>query len=80
MIIVKPSVFDVNEEDDYGMTPLHYAARNGHVDVCEFLLDRGVMVVHMASWISPVFMDQLLDTYDRVISGDLTLVRDVQLY
>lgn len=32
---------------------------------------------HIASWVSPIFMHQLIKTYDRLLSGDLTLVRDV---
>ncbi|RLU17107.1 hypothetical protein DMN91_011176 [Ooceraea biroi] len=30
-----------NVEDSAGYKPLHYAARNGHYDVCELLLDNG---------------------------------------
>ena len=28
-----------NPEDDGGWTPLHTAAKNGHLDVCKHLLD-----------------------------------------
>ena len=36
--------FDVDAFDDaLGMTPLHYAAKNEHFEVVEFLLERGGM-------------------------------------
>ncbi len=34
-----PSV--VSHRDDEGRTPLHYAARNGHLDIVQFLLKNG---------------------------------------
>lgn len=30
--------------DNYGYTALHYAARNGHVEICQVLLDNGAHV------------------------------------
>ncbi|PRP87324.1 ankyrin repeat domain-containing protein 39-like isoform 1 [Planoprotostelium fungivorum] len=32
---------DVNEVDTSGYTALHYAARNGHVDICRLLTSKG---------------------------------------
>jgi FOG: Ankyrin repeat len=32
---------DPNVRERHGVTPLHYAARNGHLDVVEFLLEHG---------------------------------------
>ncbi|KAH9320528.1 hypothetical protein KI387_015167 [Taxus chinensis] len=34
---------DVNAEDSSGYTPLHYAARNGHVQACLILLKNGAL-------------------------------------
>ncbi len=35
---------DVNVQDDEGWTPLHVAARDGHVDVCRMLIEAGAPV------------------------------------
>ncbi|GLJ12763.1 hypothetical protein SUGI_0197280 [Cryptomeria japonica] len=35
---------DVNAEDSYGYSPLHYAARNGHSQACSVLLKNGAFV------------------------------------
>ncbi|KAJ8960744.1 hypothetical protein NQ318_020037 [Aromia moschata] len=35
---------DVDARDSAGYTALHYAARNGHLDTCRFLVDRGADV------------------------------------
>ena len=32
---------DPNVRERHGITPLHYAARNGHLEVVEFLLEHG---------------------------------------
>lgn len=32
---------DVDGRDASGYTSLHYAARNGHLEVCKFLLEKG---------------------------------------
>ncbi|GAQ78214.1 hypothetical protein KFL_000090600 [Klebsormidium nitens] len=32
------------DDDQGGYTPLHYAARNGHQDICRLLLERGAVV------------------------------------
>ncbi|RZB38798.1 ankyrin repeat domain-containing protein 39 [Asbolus verrucosus] len=36
--------FQVDQRDAAGYTALHYAARNGHLNVCRLLLDRGACV------------------------------------
>lgn len=33
--------WDADTRDSAGYTALHYAARNGHMDVCKFLIDQG---------------------------------------
>ena len=30
----------MNPKDDYGKTPLHYAAENGHLGVCQLILEK----------------------------------------
>lgn len=39
-----PDCLDVNEPDDYGETPLHYAADSGHVSIIELLLRYGAEI------------------------------------
>ncbi|XP_013191949.2 ankyrin repeat domain-containing protein 39 [Amyelois transitella] len=34
----------VNAADNAGYTPLHYAARKGHVDICRILLSNGAVI------------------------------------
>lgn len=34
----------VNTPDNSGYTPLHYAARKGHVDICKILLQNGALI------------------------------------
>lgn len=34
----------VNAPDNSGYTSLHYAARNGHIDVCKILLQNGACI------------------------------------
>ncbi|XP_023943013.2 ankyrin repeat domain-containing protein 39 [Bicyclus anynana] len=34
----------VNSEDKSGYTALHYAARNGHVDICSILVENGACI------------------------------------
>lgn len=34
----------VNTVDNAGYSPLHYAARNGHVDICDMLLKNGAHI------------------------------------
>ncbi|KAJ3654746.1 hypothetical protein Zmor_013914 [Zophobas morio] len=36
--------FRVDQRDAAGYTALHYAARNGHLNICKLLLDRGACV------------------------------------
>lgn len=38
---------DVNAEDCYGNTPLHYASRSKHYDVIQILLDAGAKIDHV---------------------------------
>ncbi|CAG9771848.1 unnamed protein product [Ceutorhynchus assimilis] len=33
--------FQVDQRDSAGYTALHYAARNGHLSVCEYLVEKG---------------------------------------
>nr|XP_015835537.1 PREDICTED: ankyrin repeat domain-containing protein 39 isoform X3 [Tribolium castaneum] len=33
--------FGVDQRDAAGYTPLHYAARNGHLDICKLLVAKG---------------------------------------
>ena len=33
---------NINARDKYNMTPLHWAARNGHSNVVDFLLSQGL--------------------------------------
>jgi ankyrin repeat protein len=40
----------VDAKDSLGLTPLHYAARGGHVEVISHLLDRGAQV-NAAGWL-----------------------------
>lgn len=35
---------DVNVVDILGNTPLYYAARNGNIDICRFLVEKGALV------------------------------------
>ncbi|XP_049822681.1 ankyrin repeat domain-containing protein 39 isoform X2 [Aethina tumida] len=35
---------DVNTTDKYGFTALHYAARNGQLEACKYLVKRGANV------------------------------------
>ena len=35
---------DVNPEDNWGNTPLHYAAREGHLNTCQVLVANGAML------------------------------------
>lgn len=34
----------VDQRDSSGYTPLHYAARNGHLDLCRLLVEKGACV------------------------------------
>ncbi|XP_050675946.1 ankyrin repeat domain-containing protein 39-like isoform X1 [Leptidea sinapis] len=34
----------VNTQDNAGYTALHYAARNGHLEICKFLLENGALI------------------------------------
>lgn len=34
----------MNTPDNSGYTPLHYAARKGHVDICKILLQNGALI------------------------------------
>lgn len=34
----------VNSQDNSGYTALHYAARNGHVDICSILIENGASI------------------------------------
>lgn len=35
---------DLNQGDDHGFSPLHWASREGHYNICEMLLQRGARV------------------------------------
>jgi ankyrin repeat protein len=35
---------DPNMKDEAGYTPLHYAARSGHLEICKLLLSKGAKV------------------------------------
>ena len=39
---------DINPKDDKGETPLHWAAANGHLNVCEFILEHIHMVINLS--------------------------------
>ncbi|CAG8721065.1 18813_t:CDS:2, partial [Acaulospora morrowiae] len=43
-IISKKGFTIVNEIDTAGFTPLHYASRNGHLEICRILLESGANV------------------------------------
>ena len=42
-----PTASDVNNQDNHGNTPLHWAARSGHVMACELLLRAGARKIIM---------------------------------
>ena len=52
IIIASRNLEDVKRKDQNGWTPLHEAARGGHVDVVAWLLERGLDKVRVVS--SPV--------------------------
>ncbi|XP_054854619.1 ankyrin repeat domain-containing protein 39 [Eublepharis macularius] len=74
----------VNESDPLGYTALHYASRNGHYDVCQFLLENkaipdaqthgGATPLHRASYcghinIVKLLLDQGADPFIRDDDG-----------
>jgi ankyrin repeat protein len=54
--ILQNDPYLINSKDNDGLTPLQIAAREGHVEVCRYLLDSGASVVsgfsalHYAAW------------------------------
>lgn len=36
--LINRQIYDIEEQDDYGQTPLHYAALFGHLDCLKFLI------------------------------------------
>ncbi|KAH9489194.1 Ankyrin repeat domain-containing protein 39 [Bulinus truncatus] len=54
--LTKSSGYNVNSRDNYGYTALHYASRNGHLDVCQTLLNyhADVNIVTQGSGTTPL--------------------------
>lgn len=42
--LIKNQKQDVNQIDSAGYTALHYAARNGHLEICKFLIRNGANI------------------------------------
>ncbi|KAL5961782.1 Ankyrin repeat domain-containing protein 39 [Taenia solium] len=75
---------EVDARDAYGFTPLHYAAKNGRLEICQMLLARGANVaattrcgkatpLHRAAYSGNLSIVQLLCSYAKQ-NGDVPLV------
>ena len=43
-IIIDSGLLDLKAKDNYGLTPLHWASGNNHIETAKLLLDRGAEV------------------------------------
>ncbi len=54
LIIKSPAA--INGSDQYGNTPLHFAATNGHYKICELLIEKGADIEALnSSEITPLY-------------------------
>lgn len=79
-----------NARDKMGYTPLHYAARNGHLEACEILLRSGANVNAATTsggvtslmraaimgkyWMSPKFYSNFSNKFFRFMTGHAPIV------
>ena len=46
---------DLNQGDDHWFTPLHWASRNGRIEVVELLISRGMISLRTNFWQRRIF-------------------------
>jgi ankyrin repeat protein len=76
----------VNETDEYGFTPLHGLAGEEHVEIAQFLIDRGAEVnaandegitpLHLATWpaMATLLLKKGADLEARSVRGETPLL------
>ena len=41
ILLEENDFFSINDKDIYGQNPIYYAAREGHLNLCELLFEKG---------------------------------------